>query len=494
MLLLGIGPLLCGLLPLFTYSHDADIAGKESTFPTRMLTLPLTTRALVGWPMFYGTVTIAIAWLAVAILVLRPARLNVPLWWPAICLAGCLAWVQALAWRPFGLSGLRIVAAVLSIAVLVAISALRWIVDLPELVVSLALGSTIPLAYAVAIAGVARARQGDQPDWQWLAGWARKAADRFLLRGEGFRSTSRAQVWFEWRRCGLGLLISVSLMILFLAILIALARQNPRLPSGSPIRSPLLLLIVPLWAGVMGGGAWGACGDPRSGQAIPAFLATRPMTCGGLIWAKMKAAAIGAAIVWAMTLAAVVLLVLLTGSWPELAGQWTLLTKDLSAVQKAVAVNLGVVLLLIGTWKPMIGNMCFGLAGRGWVWTVGAMGIGLAIVAAIPLACWVSMHPEYHDDLLDAMPWVLGLAAALKLLMGVWLVRVIIRRRLIPARLMERLLAAWLLTAAGLTGLCCWLVPRSLAPWHLVTACVVLALPLVRISLAPLALAWNRHR
>jgi hypothetical protein len=208
----------------------------------------------------------------------------------------------------------------------------------------------------------------------------------------------------------------------------------------------------------------------------------------------MKAAAISVAVVWGITLAAVVLMVLLTGSWGELAGQWNVLTKDFSAVQKAVMVTLGIVLLPAATWKPMIASMFLGLAGRNWVWTVGGFVIGPALVGAILIGCWVSMYPEFHDDLLAALPWTLGLAAALKLLLGVWLVRVVVRRRLIQWRLMERLLAAWLLTAAGLTGLLCWLVPQGLAPWHLVTACVVLALPLVRISLAPLALAWNRHR
>ena len=75
-----------------------------------------------------------------------------------------------------------------------------------------------------------------------------------------------------------------------------------------------------------------------------------------------------------------------------------------------------------------------------------------------------------------------------------WLVHALRRRRLIDPPLLTRLLGAWLLSAVCLTALTCWLVPARLAPWHLVAACVVLALPLVRISLAPLALAWNRHR
>jgi hypothetical protein len=489
-----VSPLLTGLIPLFVYAVDADLAGRDSTFPARMFTLPLTTRALVGWPMLYGAVAIALAWMAAAILALRPGGLDVPLWWPAGLLAGCLAWVQAMAWRPFGLPGLRLVAAVVLIGALVAMSGLRWMAHLPEVVVSLLLVCTIPPAYIVAVRGVSRARRGDQPDWQRLVAWPRSFAGWFSRRGRFFGSPSRAQVWFEWRRNGLGLPILVALMILFLVTLITVSRHNPRHSPNSLFRSPILLLAIPLLAAVTVGGGWGRCGDSHSGQAIPAFLATRPITCAGLIWAKMKAAAISAAVVWGMTLAAVVLMVLVTGSWAELAGQWSVLTKDLSAGQKATMVTLGVVLLLAGTWKPMIANLFLGLAGRRWVWTVGAFAMGSAMVAAVLLACWLSLHPEYHDALLAAMPWTVGLAAVLKLLVGGWLARVIVRRHLVQARLAARLLAAWLLTAAGLTGLLCWLVPHSLAPWYLVAACVVLAMPLVRISLAPLALAWNRHR
>ncbi len=487
-------PLVVGLIPLFAYACNADIVGRESTFPTRMLTLPLTTRALVGWPMVYGTVAIALSWLAVGSLVLRPGGLNVPLWWPAALLAGCLAWLQALLWRPFGLPGLRIVAAVVPIGVLVAVSSLRWMAGLPEPVVSLLLAGTIPPAYAVATAGVSRARRGDQPDWLWLEAWAQRVAGWFTRRGRSFASPSRAQVWFEWRRNGLALSIFVVLAILFLATLIIVNRHNPRFPPDSLARSPIQLLTIPILAAMMVGSGWGNCGDPRRGPAIPAFLSTRPMTGTGLIWAKMKAAAIGAAVAWGMTLAAVVLMVLLTGAWAELAGQWNLLTKDFSAVQKAASVVLGVVLLLGSTWKSMLVNLFLGLAGRTWVMSVAVLVFVLAMAAAIPLGYWVFMHPEYHADLWTAAPWLLASAAVLKLFVGGWLGHAVVRRHLVPARFMIRLLAGWVLTVGGLIVLLCWLVPGSLAPWYLLAACVVLLMPLVRISLAPLALAWNRHR
>jgi len=482
-------PLVVGLAlltPVFAHATNADVTGRESVFPTQMFVLPMTARALVGWPMLFGTVSVALGWLAVAGLVLRPGGMNAPLGWPALLAAACLAWVQALVWRPFGLPGLRMVTLVVPIGVVVAVSSLRWMARLPEPVVALLLALTIAPAYALAVAGVARARRGDQPDWQWLTGWAKPVAGWPSLRARSFVSPWRAQVWFERRRCGPGMLIGTGLMLLFLCTLIAFSRRPPRLL--------ICLLVVPPFAAASFGGSWGMCERSRKVEAIPAFLATRPITCVGLVWAKMKAAAIHVTLVWAMTLAAFVAMVLTTGAWAELAGHWSGLTQHLSASQQTVIVPLGVVLLIVGTWRPMVANMFFGLAGRNWLNVVAAFVMGLPLVAIIPVACWVVMHPEYHGALLAAVPCVLATAAGLKLLVGAWSLRALARRRLIARRLLARLVAAWVLVAVSLVAILMGLVPRRLAPWDLIASCVVLALPLVRLTWAPLALAWNRHR
>ena len=45
---------------VFSYGLSGDLAARESIFPARMFTLPVTTRALAGWPMLYGTAAAAI--------------------------------------------------------------------------------------------------------------------------------------------------------------------------------------------------------------------------------------------------------------------------------------------------------------------------------------------------------------------------------------------------------------------------------------------------
>ena len=41
-------------LAVFSFGFAGDLAARESIYPARMFTLPVTTRALAGWPMLYG--------------------------------------------------------------------------------------------------------------------------------------------------------------------------------------------------------------------------------------------------------------------------------------------------------------------------------------------------------------------------------------------------------------------------------------------------------
>src|SRR5262249_60619186 len=106
-------PLLFGLiyvLAVFCHGFENALEEGESCCPTRMFALPVRTLALVGWPLACGAAALALLWLAVALLVLRPCGLQAPLLWPACLLVALLAWSQALLWLPFGLRWLRVIA------------------------------------------------------------------------------------------------------------------------------------------------------------------------------------------------------------------------------------------------------------------------------------------------------------------------------------------------------------------------------------------------
>ena len=41
-------------LAVFSFGLSGDLAARQSMYPARMFTLPVTTAALAGWPMLYG--------------------------------------------------------------------------------------------------------------------------------------------------------------------------------------------------------------------------------------------------------------------------------------------------------------------------------------------------------------------------------------------------------------------------------------------------------
>src|SRR5258708_16565763 len=61
------------LLAVFSFGLSGDLAARQSMYPARMFTLPVTTAALAWWPMLYGTTTMAALCLASRPLIVVPA-------------------------------------------------------------------------------------------------------------------------------------------------------------------------------------------------------------------------------------------------------------------------------------------------------------------------------------------------------------------------------------------------------------------------------------
>src|SRR2546428_6648319 len=75
------------LLAVFSFGFAGDLAARQSIYPARMFTLPVTTAALAGWPMLYGTAATAILWLAGGLLSLWPRGTAIPWMWAVLLCA-----------------------------------------------------------------------------------------------------------------------------------------------------------------------------------------------------------------------------------------------------------------------------------------------------------------------------------------------------------------------------------------------------------------------
>jgi hypothetical protein len=153
-------------LAVFSFGLSGDLAGRQSIYPTRLFTLPVTSAALAGWPMFYGAVAVAILWLATRLLAVWPSWMQVPVIWPALLAASLLAWTQTLVWMPYGLPGLRVIVATLWLTTIDAVVMVAVYFKISEPIMVAFLAPHVPLAFLAARYAVGRARRGDVPDWR----------------------------------------------------------------------------------------------------------------------------------------------------------------------------------------------------------------------------------------------------------------------------------------------------------------------------------------
>ncbi len=430
------------------------------------------------------------------------------IWLPALMLVVVLAWLQALVWSPFPLPGLRlfIVGPLIGVSVIVPQLLLEEF-GINEALVYGLLIVQLPAAYLTAAFGVSRARRGDVPRWEWPGWptWLRWTSATTV--GRPFVSPARAQLWFEWRRCGLGFpLLMAGYFLLCLPMIPWFAQAYEMVgPSGSPILPPLLQEIGGLWLALVGLLWWpllmaSACGLemgrlPGRDRTRPlsSFLATRPISTAMLVRVKFETAALSTLVSWGVLLLAVLL-------WFALGGKAAEMMASFDALRQRHPPGpfwIGLALLIAGsillTWLRMIESLWLGMMGGGWA-TLGALlGFG-SFIALIGFGHWLAKSPEHWQTFADLLPWLTGAGVTLKGLAAGWSMRQLIRRRLIPPGTLFLLLAVWLLLAAGLFAVLCWLIGVDRTSVSAVVLGIVLLLPLTQLALAPLALDWNRHR
>ncbi|MBN9520321.1 hypothetical protein J0H58_17620 [bacterium] len=480
---------LCYVVGVFAYGFEARLEAAESGFPARLFVLPVPTWVLVGWPMLQGAATAVLMWVAWDALVLRPAGVETPRWWGPM-LAAVVTTAQALVWLPFGVAWLR--TGVMALALTVLLRSNTYFADPEEQarVLTVVAAVLVPLAFLAARAGVARARRGDNPEWAWRR---RPAEDVRVATAGGerapFASAMAAQTWYEWRLRGRGYVAAVVALVAVLAA-VALAFERPAQRADFGLT---FLFIPPLIAAYWGVTA-GSPGESIRSTALTTFAATRPLDNRALVAAKVRAMTLTAALTWVVVAAAAAAWFAATDGFEKLERVWE------SGVERhghgatvGVFALLGVGLVL-GTWRALVANLWVGLTGRTWL--VPAQTFVLTLLAFQLFAGWAQWHsdPARRERMLDALPWVAGAAVAVKLLAAGWFAWGQVARGTVTAAAAGRLAAAWLAAAAVLAALLVWLVPPALVPAYGVVLGVVLAAPLARLTVAPLALAWNRHR
>jgi len=470
-------------LAVFSFGLEGDLAARRSIYPARMFTLPVTTAALAGWPMLYGMAAVASLWLPTALFARWPWEINVPVIWPALLAAAFLAWTQALTWMPYGLPGLRVIVTVLWLAALDAIIIVAFHYKARELVMVAILAPQIPLAYLVAWFAVARARRGDVSDWRAVAsGFSRTRSSVGSGTSRTFQSASRAQTWFEWRRHGrtlpamVAFVVPVELLLLFI-------RGNDTAPIVFEIL--FIALITPPFMAVFAA--------PALSTSTP-FVARRPLASANLIAAKVKMTIWSTLVAWLLVVTFSVVALMLSGRMPVVVER-VRAGIEVTGTLRGIAVVLFVFAALVAsTWKHLVQSLCIGLTGRDWLIKSSVL-LGLVVLIAVgPIVDGIIRNRAVQSAIWNLLPWILVALVCLKMIAGSWVAIRLYDSRLLSDRTLVAGAACWFVTVLAIYGVLEWFASSPLTPRYFLGAIAILQVPLARVSAAPLALAWSRHR
>ena len=467
------------LLAIFSFGLEGDLGARQSLYPTRMFTLPVSSAALAGWPMLYGALVMASLWIVTVLIALRPSGINFPVVWPALFAAGFIAWTQALMWLPYPLRNLRVIVAVLLMFMIDTVVILAVYAKTPNAVMTAVMVPLVPLAFLVGRHAVALARRGVVPEWRL---WFLRSAAVVEGPRAHFSSAERAQLWFEWKRHGRALPMLVAVLVPFeLALLFTPGGDTP----GALFEMLVLVLITPpLMAIFAGTNAFG----------LGNFSATRPLPNATLVSATLRAAFLSTLLAWLIVLVAVALAFTLSGTWPVFSAG---VQRFADAVTPGRALVLSIVLmvaLVASTWKQLVQSLCIGFTGREGMIKASVFGTLALIVVLMPVLLWISRSDAAQEWLFDAIRWIPALLVALKMAIAAVLTVRLYDSGVLKERVLLAGAALWLLTVLLLYRLLVWAIDTPHVPHYWLALVAILLVPLNRVSAAPLALAWNRHR
>ena len=470
-------------LAIFSFGFGGDFAARQSMYPPRMFTLPVTTSALAGWPMLYGTLAMAALWLVTRLLGAWPADVDVPVLWPALLGPAVLAWTQALTWMPYPLRGLRVIVTMLWLTVIDAVVLTALELKVPEWMMIAILAPQVPMAWVVARMAVKRARHGNL----WRTGnpaCPDEEADRqdCLSSTRPFPSAAHAQTWLEWRQHGRSLPALVAILLPFELAMFFLFPDTPQIVFEMLV---LIALSPPLLAVFVAAAV--------SGGVTP-FLATRPMADAALIAAKLRVTIASTLIAWLLVLIAVPVALKLSGAW-TLVAEFARGVAAVVGLPRAIALALLALFALIAsTWKQLVQSLCIGMSGREWL-IKGSVFAALVVMAiGLPLVDWIFTDRAAMAALWNASAWILAALVCVKVSLGAWIAMRLHDRRLLGERALVKAATAWSLGALALYGALAWIIPPMMIRTSTLGLVAILVIPLARLAAAPLALDWNRHR
>jgi hypothetical protein len=500
--LLALAGFIGGYLQLLScFAHvEVDSAKVKAGYPGHLLLKPLRNFHLVMVPMLVGglvTTTVLDIWVA---FVLKPLGLFpvYSLSWISIVALSFFWWMQALAW------GLPLVW--LRSFVTVAMALLHLIVGvIPQLtfifnispgwqwgIAATLLVSAVPSAWV----GLKLMREGRWDGSSWISIlWSRLLRTRTRDRRARFRSAFGAQFWLEWQRQGWllpGFSGTMALVVFPFVFFVGFKWSGVDAPPPEAILA--LMLFGPLLLSGVMGPAMAKFDLLGSTRELPVYISVRPMTNGGFVMAKLAMALASSALTLLISVAGICLCL-------AIAGKWTVFSKaglitPLGPISYLTGCLPVLLLLVIMVWKNLMAGIGTGLTGRPWIANLGIAWRGAAYTGLMALVMAANLYEDFRGMLLHWLTAILIACLAAKIAVSIAAFIWGLRRNAITARAVGWMVGGWLvcgLFVAGYADHVCGAINQpGLRIW--VTLGGFLVLPLADLAIAPLALAWNRHR
>jgi len=222
----------------------------------------------------------------------------------------------------------------------------------------------------------------------------------------------------------------------------------------------------------------------------------RPLRPTDWLGVKLKTAALSAGITWLLVGAIVPSwLLLCSNCGPYLA---VLLALPPSIWAGAVVLPSLVFLWLamLATWRLLMANLYLGVLGNKHLFNAAFGFVFVALFGSLMLAGWHAQHAKEVGSLTALWPWVssvLGVLVLGKLGLAIYLFRRAKQRGLVSAEAGLKYFVVWIWGTEFLL-LLALSAPVSGAAAYALALLAFLALPLARVSLAPLAFAKSRFQ
>jgi hypothetical protein len=224
------------------------------------------------------------------------------------------------------------------------------------------------------------------------------------------------------------------------------------------------------------------------------FAATRPLTSASLIAAKVKMTVWSTLAAWLLVVVFIAGALLMSGRMPVVVERARAGAEVTGAARLIAAVLFVFAALIASTWKHLVQSLCIGLTGRDWLIKASVILALAALVALGPLADGIIRDRNVQSVIWNGLPWILVALVFLKMIAGSWVAIRLYDSRLLSDRTLVAGAVCWLVTVLALYGVLEWFASSPLIPRYFLGAIAILQVPLARVSAAPLALAWNRHR